>query len=224
MKKSILFTISLVLTMVMQAQNSRDFIKQHIQEENECNSVAITQSNGNAMIYGRNGWASEGCPKKFTEALRELNNENKKIQDIHLTEDGRWIILFENNGMQWDNIYEELLNKMIKYNEDGEEITTITCNDDGEWILITTKSISASSNELLEWLGEGLDLYGQLWTASVTNDAIIAVYENGFRLWGNIPEGLTIAIEECDCNIYTIKIAGDAWFFRCTDGYWHYYM
>ena len=224
MKRTILFFASLAVVLLTQAQTSREFIKQNISDNNECESVAITQNNGNAMIYGRNGWATQGCPFNFTDALRVLNEENHQIQDIHLTEQGRWIILFENNGMEWNNIYDALLLNMQQYNHQAEHITTGTCNDQGDWILVTTNRITASSDELLEWLGEGMDIYGALWTACITDDAAVAVFEHGFRFYGNVPADLIEALRACSHDVYTIKIAGNDWFFRCTDGYWKYSM
>lgn len=208
----------------MQAQNSREFIKQNIHEENECKSVAITKYNGDAMVFGRNGWAAEGCPNALTEALHELNYMNEEIQDICLTEEGRWLVLYGNNGLQWNNIYDGLKKKILEYNENEEHITTVTFNDTHDWIIVTTTHISASSNELLEWLGEGCDKYGQLWTACITNDAAVAVYENGFRCYGNVPEDLKDVLTTCQNDIYMVKIAGAAWFIRCTNGYWRYHM
>lgn len=224
MKKTILLFVSLAMAFCMQAQNTREYIKQNICDENECKSVAITEYNGDAMIYGRNGWAAEGCPNGFTEALHELNYSNEELQDIHLTENGRWLVLYGNNGMQWHNIYDDMKGKMLEYNTNGEQITTVTFNDMHDWIIVTSTHISASSNELLTWLGEGCEKYGQLWTACITNDAAIAVYENGFRCYGNVPEDLKDVLSTCTCDIYTVKIAGTAWFIRCTDGYWRYNM
>lgn len=224
MKRAFILIALCVMTQISHAQSSRDFIRQNIRKHNECKSVAITQHNGDAMLYGQNGWAAEGCPKNFTDALHKLNEAQEDIQDIHLTEEGRWLILYNSNGMYWDNIYYDLKQKMVEYNDDGEKITTITFNDDYDWIIITTKHISASSEQLLTWLGDGCDKYGLLWTACLTDDAVVAVYEEGFQFIGNIPETLKEALKECESDVYNIKIAGSAWFFRCTDGYWRYHM
>lgn len=224
MKKNILLITSLVLALSMQAQSSRDCIKQNICEKNECQSVAMTSNNGDAMIYGRNEWIAVGCPNDFSEALYELNVQDEKIQDIHLTELGRWIVLYNNNGTRSDLLYENLKQKIKNCQEDGEKITTITFNDSGDWIVITTKQVSASSDELIDWLIDGCKNYGQIWTACITDDAAIVVYEFGFKFFGNVPEDLKDALRTCESDVYTVKVSGDSWFFRCTDGYGCYQM
>lgn len=224
MKRFTLLFVLLAAVLSMQAQNTREFIKQHILDNNECKSVAITQKSGDVMIYARNGWAAEGCPEGLMDALHELNFDNEEIQDVTLTDKGNWLVLFGNNGMHWNKINYDLLEKMIQYNNNAEKITTVSFNDKDEWILITTESISASSNEILEWLGDGCDKYGQLWTACITNDAIVAVYESGYKFWGDVPEDLTEQLINCSSNVYMVKMSGDAWFFRCTDGHMEYNM
>lgn len=224
MKKIILLFASLAMILSMQAGTSREYVKQNIIEENECKTVAITESNGDAMIYGRNGWAADNCPSDLIETLHELNDMNEEIQDIHLTDDGRWLILYGNNGIHWNNLYYELKEKMSEYNNKGEKITNVAFNDYRDWIIITPKHISASSDELLEWLNEGCERHGQLWTACMTYDAVVAVYESGFKFYGNVPEDLKEALTTCSSDVYIVKMSGESWFFRCTDGFWRYNM
>ena len=69
MKQFILLFISLVIALNIQAQSPREQIVQHIQTFDQCQSVAITKSNGNALIYGQNEWIAYECPHLFTEAL-----------------------------------------------------------------------------------------------------------------------------------------------------------
>jgi hypothetical protein len=224
--KKYLFLISLILgvSFSVNAQNSRDYIKQNIREKNECKSVAISKTNGDAMIYGRNGYAAKACPSAFVNALSELNDENKEIQDINLSESGRWLILYGRNGMRWGDLYPSLEKKIKSFNDKGEKITTVTFNDLSEWIVITTEHISASSSEIQDWLVEGCDDYGTLWTACITDDACVAVYESGYRFLGDVPKDLKEALTSCTSDVFMVKMAGSAWFFSCTDGYWRYNM
>ena len=224
MRRFFVLLASIAMVLNMQAQSSRDFIKQAIRKKNDCKTVAITKHNGDAMIYGNNGWGAKDCPSKFVKSLKELNDSDVEIKDIHLTEEGKWLILYGNNGMHWDGIYDDLLDRMIKYNTNGEEITTVTFNDNHDWILITTQNISASSSELLNWLGEGCEEYGQLWTACLTDDAVVAVYQEGYKFSGQVPEDLKRALKECTSRVYNVKSAGNAWFFKCTDGHWRFCM
>ena len=224
MKKIILLAVSVAMVLGAQAQSSRDCIKKTITEQNQCTSVAITQSNGDAMIYGRCGWAAQDCPNDLHESLFELNAANVELQDIHLTELGRWLVLYNDNQICSDLLYENLKQKITTCQEDNEKITTITFIDSGNWIVITTDQISASSDEIMDWIVDGYTKYGQVWTACVTDDAMIAVYESGFKYAGNVPEDLKDALRACESDVYTVKLSGNAWFFRCTDGSGSYHL
>lgn len=224
MKKIILLVASIAMILGAYAQDSRECIKHNIYKSNKCKSVALTQNNGNAMTFENNKWFAVGCPNNFTEALYELEVQEQEIQDIHLTELGRWVVLYNTNETRSDLLYENLKQKISDCQKEGEKITTITFNDSGDWIIVTAKQISASSDELVEWIQDGCDSYGQVWTACVTDDATIVVYQHGFKYLGKVPESLKEAIRACEGDIYTVKLSGDAWFFRCTDGKGCYHL
>ena len=85
--KTILLILTLMIPLVVFSQG-REYIRFQIKAKGECRNVAITQTNGDLMMYGKNGWASTGCPKSLTDALDELNDENQYIDDVQLTEAG----------------------------------------------------------------------------------------------------------------------------------------
>ena len=73
-------------------------------------------------------------------------------------------------------------------------------------------------------MAEGNKLYGRLWAACVTDDALIAVYEDGYQYLGNIPYTLEKALRETSIDVFRLKIAGTAWFFADTEGRFRYDM
>ncbi len=202
----------------------RSFIREQIQKHGECRNVAITKTNGDLMLYGRNGYAASGCPSSLTEALDRYNEEQEYIDDVQLTEDGDWLILIGNNGFEWSNIPYSLERKLREYNEDGEVVLSVTFNDNGEWIIIGKDHFSASNDEIREWLKRGNEKHGMLWAACLTDDAAVAVYANGYTFMGNVPESLKDALRETTKDVYRLKIAGTAWFFADTDGNYEYNM
>lgn len=203
---------------------SREFIRNAIKEHGECRNVAITKTNGDLMLYGKNGWAATGCPRGLTDALDELNDDGEYIDDVQLTEDGRWLVLFGDNGFQWSNIPYSLERKLREYNNDQEVVLSVTFNDNGEWIIISKDHFSTSNEEIRSWLKEGNEKYGMLWAACLTDDAAVAVYAEGYRFMGNVPDSLMEALRETDLDVYRLKIAGTAWFFADQDGSYHYKM
>lgn len=229
MKTSFLITVSSVLSLLMFqpcafSQNDRSFIRDAIYEYGECRNVAITKYNGDLMLYGDNGWAASGCPEGLTDALSELNDDGEYINDVQLTEAGSWIILYGDNGFRWYDIPYSLEQEIREYNDDGEEITSVTFNDAGDWILISKAYYSASDSRVLEWMKEGSEDYGQIWAACITDDAMVVVYERGYKFLGNVPDSLKEALGDTSLDIYRVKIAGTSWFIADKYGRYDYIM
>lgn len=226
--KKIIRIILLSLLCISQANISygqgRNWIKEKIQQHGNCRNVAITRTGGDVMLYGRNGWAANGCPTGLTNSLNELNERNEYIDDIQLTEGNRWLILYGNNGFLWNDIPYSLERKLREYNNNDEVVLSVTFNDDGDWIIITKDHYSASDQRIVDFLQEGARMYGMLWSACITDDALVAVYENGYNTIGNVPITLKNALRNTNINIFRLKIAGTAWFFADNDGHFNYYM
>lgn len=216
--------LSVFISLESTAQNDRSFIRENIEKYGECKNVAITEYNGDVMLYGDNGWAASNCPADLTEALHELNDDGETINDVQLTEDGHWIILYGGNGCTWNNIPDDLEEQIRQYNSDREVITSITFNDNGDWILISEEHISASDSRILDWISSGMEDYGQVWAACVTNDAKVVVFERGYIFDGDVPESLISELKSTTLDVYRIKIAGTAWFYADKEGNYNYYM
>ncbi|MBQ9418112.1 MAG: hypothetical protein IJU19_05980 [Bacteroidales bacterium] len=205
------------------AQSSREWIRQNIRQQGQCRNVAITCYGGDLMLYGKNGYASKGCPQSLTQALHELNEDGSYIDDVQITEQGRWIILYGNNGIRWNDIPYSLERKLREYNDNDEVIYSVTFNDAGDWIVITKNYFSASDTDLQAWLKDGLDK-GKLWSACLTDDACVAVYAEGYKVLGDIPPTLRRALKETRLDVYRLKIACTSWFFADIDGNYDYHM
>lgn len=225
MKKSFFTLLLSMMCMVSFAQTySRSYIREQISLHGECRNVAITKYNGDLMLYGQNGWAAKGCPSGLTTALHELNDNREYIDDVQLTDDGRWLILYGNNGLRWNDIPYSLEQKLRQFNSNREVITSVTFNDDGDWIVVTTEHISASDYSIQNWLKEGNDIYGQLWAVCLTDDACVAVYEEGYKFLGDVPEDLKRSLRQTSIDVYRLKIAGDAWFYSDGKSRYNYNM
>ena len=66
-------------------------------------------------------------------------------------------------------------------------------------------------------IGEGYGL-------CVTDDAAVAVYENGFCYRGNVPEDLIEALRSTSFDVFRLKISGTSWFFADSNGNYRYKM
>lgn len=206
------------------AQSSRAYIRECIQKWGECRNVAITRTNGDLALYGHNGSARSGCPKALNDELERLNAKKEYIHDVQLTEQGRFVILYGDNGLRWNGIPSSLESKLREYNSKQEVITSVTFNDGGEWVVITENYFSSSGTNILEWLKAGIDDYGKLWTACITDDSLVAVYERGYKFYGDVPQDLQNALRATKLNVVRLKIAGSAWFFADANGRYQYNM
>lgn len=211
MKKIVTIFVLAIASLSMAAQ-SREYIRNQIQKYGECRNVAITEYNGDLMLYGTNGWAATGCPTGLTDALHELNEENKFINDVQLTNEGRWLIVYGDNGIRWNDIPYSLEQMLRRWNSNGETITSVSFNDSGDWIAVSTEHIAASSTDLQDWVAGGIDSFGVVWATCVTEDAAIVVYEDGYRFLGDVPADLRRRLDTVNFNVYRIKVAGSAWF------------
>ena len=213
-----------VMALSAYSQNSREYIRERIRYYGSCKNVAITKTGGDLMLYGDNGYAAKGCPTGLTNTLHELNENGETIKDVQLTENGSWLVLYGGNAMTYYGVPASLERKMKEFNDEGYTITSVAFADDGDWIIISEEKISASSTDYTNWLSDGLEKYGALWAACVTNEAIVAVFENGFKFRGNVPESLKEALKETKLDVYRVKVAGSSWFFADEDGDYQYNM
>jgi hypothetical protein len=80
------------------------------------------------------------------------------------------------------------------------------------------KHLAFFLSELQSWLRDGSNLYGRLLSAVVSKDAAVAVFESGYRFYGNVPQDLKRELQNTDVDVRIIKIAGNAWFFADEEG------
>ena len=225
MKAHVLYLLLLCLAIPIQTQGQgRATLRRNIKEWGECKNVAITKSNGDVALYGKNGYACYSCPGSLVNALSKLHDRSKLIDDVQLTENGSWLVLYGDNGFQWNDIPYSLEKKLREMNDNEEVITSVTFNDAGDWIVISTEHIAASNPEVYSWIEEGIEEYGALWAACITDDALVLCYSRGYKFMGEVPSGLKSALRESSLDVYRVKIAGTSWFFADKHGHYRYNM
>lgn len=207
------------------AQNSRSVVKKQIDSWGCCRSVALTLTGGDLALAGRNACVCPNVPVRLALELDNLQDEDEFIKDVQLTENEKWLILYGDNGLVWDGIPCDLESELREYRARGEIVTSVAFNDVGDWIVISVDNICASSQEFTEWIEEGVEMYGQLWTAHMTDDGVILCFETGFRLQGNVPDKVREALNETTMDVHRVKFLSDGSFFIADkDGAYSYYM
>ena len=193
-------------------------LRDRMEEHGKCKNVVVSKNHGVVALFGVNGFAHIGCQDVLEEALTGLNMEYELVNDIQLTEKGRWLVQFGVNGIRWNDIPQKMEDKLWEYNEDGQDIVSATFNEAEDWIIVTQSDFASSDSKIYNWLEKGREKYGTLLTAHVTNDAMVAVYTDGCQFSGKVPKDLKKAIEETDLKVYRVKITDNYWFFADEEG------
>lgn len=215
--KPILLMLMALIAASATAQTSREYIRNSIKRWGECRNVAITKKNGDIALAGKHGYSYKNIPTGLANAIKEEANNDNFIDDIQLTDRGRWCLLYGKNGFRWSDVPYDMERAMRNANEEDETVTAVSFNDDGRWAVISEEYIRAS-DDIREWISDGGDKYGQVWTICITDDAIVVVYEEGFKYHGNVPEDLKQKLKNCDFDVFHLKISGSSWFFSNRDG------
>ncbi len=227
MKKmhALLAILLFACTNVVVAQNSRQYIKDAINGWGSCRNVAITLTGGDLALNETNAYSYSSIPDGLATEIKDLHAEGEYIDDVQLTEDASWLVLYGNNGLVWHNIPYALEKKLRQYNEANEVITSVTFNDEGEWIVITKENIASSSTAIDDLVRDGLEKYGVLWSAHLTDDGLVLCFERGYKFRGNVPDNVREKLKETDIDVYRIKFLSDgAYFIADKNGKYSYYM
>jgi DNA-directed RNA polymerase subunit RPC12/RpoP len=202
---------------------SREFVRNHIKKNGNCRIVSITKIGGDIVVCGKNNWAANGCARNITDKLQEISDEGEKIIDVCLTELGRFVVLYGRNAGSWNNIPQDMEYHLRRLNANDEELYSATLNDAGDWIVVGSEHYACSATWLKQWLADGGIKYGTLLAAAVSTDAAVAVYDGGYKFYGNVPADLKEALRNTSVDVRIIKIAGSAWFFADKTGYGYRY-
>ena len=201
----------------------REFVRNHIEKNGNCRIVSITKIGGDIVVCGDNNWAANGCSRNITDTLQEITDDGGRIIDVCLTELGRFVVLYGRNAGSWNNIPRDMEYHLRRLNANNEELYSATLNDAGDWIVVGSEHYACSATWLKEWLAEGGRKFGVLRAAAVSTDAAVAVYDGGYRFYGNVPEDMKSALRETTIDVRIVKIAGSAWFFADSTGYRYRY-
>jgi len=213
-KRTLIIALLLCALPTFGQTRNRDKIKKAITEWGSCRNVAITRFGGDIALNYKNACAFSGSvPQKLYDELVKLNKDDEFIDDIVLTEQGRYLILYGNNGFVWNDLPSGLEEKMREYNNNKEVVLSVTFNDNDDWIIIGGENISASSDKITQMIRDGMEKHGGLWTAHLTDDGLALVYEKGFQFLGNVPEILKQRSKNAEFDVFKLKFTSDGSFF-----------
>lgn len=193
------------------ASPAGQYMHSQIQELKGCRNMALSDSYGMLMLDGGNGFSAYGIPKELAESLTTLNTDNKAISDICISESGYWYIV--GDTLRGRGAPKFIYDKVAELCATGEHVLCVNFNDNGIGIVVTEKSISCNDNEILKALVDGGKKYGKLLSVCLRNKGLLAVYEDGFRTVGTVPEDLASFLAETDLEVAYAKFTDNgSWF------------
>lgn len=203
----------------------RSALKQAIQRWGNCRNVTLTLHRGLVALSDRNKFVTAGAPVSLAETLQALQDQGMYIDDVQLTERGRWLILYDNNGFIYDNLPHDLEEELLNFTNIGEEVTSVTFNDRGDWVVVSAERAKASSFQLQQELLTGIASYGDLLSAQLTDEGLVLCFEDGVRYVGKVPKRLQEALSRSHMQIYRVKFSADgAYFYADRQGRYSYNM
>ena len=145
--KSVLLLMAMIMTATsVNAQRDRNYVKNAIKRWGSCKNVAITKTNGDVALSGRNGYVASNVPTELLNKLKELNKSNLLIDDVQLTESGRWCVLYGKNDATWtNNIPANLASKIREFHSSNYMVRSISFNDYGDWVIVSDEYYATSS-------------------------------------------------------------------------------
>lgn len=196
----------------------RKFVKEHVAKYGQFRVCAMTKTGGDVVVCGKNNWASSRCSQDLTDTLQAIGDAGERITDVSLTERGRYIVLYGLNAASWNGIPSEMEHYLRKFHDNYEVLYSAAFNDAGDWIIVASEHFASSASWLNTWIDDGLKQYGKLLAATVTDDAAVAVFERGFKFFGNVPSEMKDELRKAGFDVRIIKISGASWFFADKDG------
>lgn len=124
--------------------------------------VIFTTDESWLVLYGANGYSSEGMPTELTDVLDELNQDKKEIHFVSFTSDGGWVVVSGKlggvaNGFNSKGLPDAALDKLNSLNDNGFEFRDIAFSPDNEWVILYGANRYAASKKLDSDLTDKLD-------------------------------------------------------------------
>lgn len=176
------------------------------------------RSGAGVVIYGNNGYAYTG---RTTDALKnkivELNKANSKIDDVCVTDNGRYCLIWGDNGYAASGPT-EFLNKLEDFNHRKETIRSVALTDGGTWAIVGETNTSCANTTLLQFVIGARDKYGTIYSISLFNmGAIVVCCERGVA-WNNmVPNKVIEEIKNANFSVRYVKFTTNGKFI-ITDG------
>lgn len=155
------------------------------------------------VIYGNNGYTTNGLNSELLSALKEYNNAKHTINDVAFTDNGYWCVIYGDNG--WKGaIPKEMQDKLNEFNKAGETISSISICENGNFAVVTDKHFYASHENDMDVMKLAGKEYGHVNSVCITDKGIIVTCENGM-IFLNVPNTIIERLKEIDIKPVVVR-------------------
>lgn len=182
------------------------------------NGTLAERSGAGVVIYGNNGYAYTGStPEALKNKIVELNKANVKIDDVCVTENGRYCLIWGDNGYAAKGP-QEFLNILEDFNHRKETIRSVALTDGGAWAIVGETNTSCANTTLLQFVNDARNKYGTIYSISLSNmGAIVVCCERGVA-WNNmVSNNVVDEIKKANFSVRFVKFSTNGKFI-ITDG------
>lgn len=203
--------------------SSLKYIREQIEEWGKCRMGSLTEGGSGVAINGDNGYAYTNINQKLADHIKELNNQQKRINAISITNSGYYCIVYDKNRF-FAVAPPGMTDMLNKFYSDEDEILSVSISENGDYAIVTDKSIYASNSSDMECLQNAVKMYGRAYSACVTDKACCVVCENGVY-YSQIPTNLEKKLKDIEYVPYFVDFTDSGTFLITTkSGKYYYYM
>ena len=179
-------------------------------------SVGLAPKGGWVVLYGQNGYATNGVPQETVQRLRRLHNQRSVLKHIAFTNSGGWVILHD-GSYSARNIPASAAQKLSALAKRGRSLESITFTNDDGWVIVHDDGCESYGipQSAAQKIADVLQGKRRVKSVAFTNDnGWIVVYERGYYGFG-MPESAEGEIPRLFDKYHDL----DAVFFTGNDGY-----
>ena len=214
MKRILLLFVVAFTSIVFCNARDRFYIKNCIDKWETCRNVAITDKGGDIAFVGTNKCAYDRIPTNLAKQIDNLNDSAYYINDIQLSEKGRWFISYGDGLMRWHKIPAMLKSCLYELIADRHTIKSVTFNDHSDWIVVYDNGqVRSSFTRMEDWVSDGSAKHGTLRFAQINNEGMILAFERGYMYLGNVSQKLKDALREATFDVTVIKFTPEGAYF-----------
>ena len=92
-------------------------------------------------------------------------------------------------------------------------------NDNGDWIVVSRTGFMASETRLIEYLQQGVQKFGNPYSAHMTDTGLVICYERGHTWLGRVPPELKEKVTASGAGRFRVRFLDNgAWFYADENG------